>query len=92
MALRVSPQLEAKVEEIRISESYDSAEEVLADAVAALEEQIHERETAERVKLGFAQIERGEWIEFDPADGEARLKRARERASRGERPARHVCP
>ncbi|HRA47544.1 MAG TPA: hypothetical protein PK819_05680 [Thermomicrobiales bacterium] len=92
MVLQVSIQVKELVEAIQVSASYETTDDLLLDALTRLQQELRKQEDLEHVRLGFAQLERGEWVYFDPADSELRLARARERATRGDTPAPHVCP
>lgn len=72
---------------------YHSTDEVLEEALRLLEARDrHVQQLRDSVAEGFAAIERGEGIELTPESMEERVRRAAERARRGEQPHHDVFP
>lgn len=91
MTLHSSEILEL-VEELRVSGDYESQDAVVLEALQRLQQSLRDQQLRDHVAAGFAQLERGERVRWDPADIPARIADAKLRAERGEKPADHVVP
>ncbi len=89
----LTPQLEAKIEELMATGDYDDPEAVLTKALHLLEER--DRRLAQLRELlaeGEEGKSRGNAVEFTPELWEEIKQSARRRAVAGEKPSPHVCP
>lgn len=90
--INLSPGLVELIEQRVASGEYESAEAVLGEALALLDERDRVERLRAAIAVGDAQIARGEGIEWT-AERWAELDReVDERLRRGERPNPDVCP
>ncbi len=93
MVVQVTPQLEAKIEQLVASGHFADAGDVIDKAVQLLEER--ERKLARLRELlaeGEEDERNGNVIELTPELFEEIKQSARRRAQAGEKPSAHVCP
>jgi antitoxin ParD1/3/4 len=92
VSVTLTPQLEALVRQKVETGPYGSAEEVIEEALQALEE----RERFQRLRASLmeaeAEIERGEGVEWTPELMEHLKREANELRRQGAEPDRDVCP
>ncbi|MGH2561756.1 MAG: type II toxin-antitoxin system ParD family antitoxin [Thermomicrobiales bacterium] len=93
MNVRLSPSLEAMIQEKVESGDYSDASEVVEEALRFMEEQDRRtRHLKASVAEGFAQIERGESVELTPEHMERIMQRAAENARVGKSVKDDVTP
>jgi putative addiction module CopG family antidote len=92
MSVRVAPDVEAMIREKVTAGRYDDEDEVLREALRALDER--DRLCALRASLVRAneQIERGEYVEWSPDFMEQLSREADELVAQGYQPKPDVCP
>jgi antitoxin ParD1/3/4 len=94
MTLTLPPDIAAIIQAKVESGRYDDADEVMREALAALE--AHEQEKMERflaaIAIGDEQIARGETIEWDPNTMDEIWADALEDFRNGVKPDPDVCP
>lgn len=92
MALTLTSRIEALVLEQVESGQYQSADEVIEEALQALRDRDALQGLREKLQIGKDQILRGESFEFSTSWSEDRWERAVERAKAGETPSPDVSP
>jgi antitoxin ParD1/3/4 len=93
MAIQLSPEIEARIQQKVAEGAFPDADEVIREAMRLLDAQ--ERQLEElRAKLqsGLDQLDRGEGIPFTPELVEEMRREAADRFRRGERPNPDVVP
>ena len=92
MNVSLTPQLEAMIRQRVESGRYNSASEVVREALRLLEERDRLEHLRSLIAVGVAEAERGELIDFTPELMDQIARRAKERIRRGEAPDPDVCP
>lgn len=92
MAVSLTPELEAIIQERVDSGRYGSASEVVQEALRLLEERDRVEHLRSLIAVGLEQAQRGELIEFTPELLESIDRRAEEWFRSGVEPDPDVCP
>jgi antitoxin ParD1/3/4 len=92
MNIVLSPQSAELIQQMVASGRYQSAGEVLEDALLALDEQLRLERLRAAIAIGDEQIERGEYDLFTPQLAERLRQEAVALARRGQKPDPDVCP
>ena len=92
MTVTLTPRIEALIRERVESGHYHSPDEVIEDALQALQDREAIQRLREILQVGRDQIRRGEAIEFTREWSDEQWQRALERAKAGETPDPLVCP
>ncbi len=93
MAIQLSPEIEARIQQKVAAGAFPDADEVIREAMRLLDEQ--ERQLDElraKLQIGLDQLDRGESAPFTPELVEQMRCEAENRLRRGERPNPDVCP
>ena len=92
MNVSLTPELEAMIRQQVDSGRYNSASEVVREALRLLEEHQRVQHLRSLLAVGLEQAQRGELVEFTPELLEDIHRRAEEGFRRGEKPKPDVCP
>jgi putative addiction module CopG family antidote len=92
MAVTLAPQIEDLIQRKVEAGPYSSPDEVVMEALQALEERERLQYLCAKLHIGLDQVERGEVVAFTPEWRAERLRLAVERAAAGEKPHSDVCP
>jgi antitoxin ParD1/3/4 len=92
MTVTLTPEAEALVRRKVDAGPYQTAEEVIREALRALEERDRLNELRAKLQIGLDQLDRGERVPFTPEWRADRLQVAIQRATDGELPDPDVCP
>ena len=92
MTITLTPQLEALIRQKVEAGPYATADEVIEEALQALEERERLQQLRAKLQIGLDQIERGEVIEYTSELHEQIRQSARHRVLAGEKPNPDVCP
>ena len=92
MAVTLAPQDEDLIQQKIEAGPYSSVDELIQEALEALDERERLHNLCAKLQRGLDQIERGEVVEFTPDWRAERLRLAFERAAAGEEPHPDVCP
>jgi antitoxin ParD1/3/4 len=92
MALTLTSRIEALVLERVESGEYRSADEVIEEALQALQDRDALQDLRRKLQIGRDEIARGESVVFTPSWSDDRWQRAIKRAKAGETLNPDVCP
>ena len=92
MNVSLTPELEAMIRQQVDSGRYNSASEVVREALRLLDEHQRVQHLRSLLAVGLEQAQRGELVEFTPEWIEGLDRRVEERFLRGEEPNPDVCP
>ena len=92
MAVTLAPQIEDLIQQKVEAGPYSTADELIQEALQALEEREGLQYIRTKLQVGLEQVDRGEVVEFTPEWRVERLRLAFERAAAGETPHPDVCP
>ncbi len=92
MAVTLAPQDEDLIQQKIEAGPYRSVDELIQEALEALDERERLHNLRAKLQRGLDQIERGEVVEFTPDWRAERLRLAFERAAAGANPHPDVCP
>jgi antitoxin ParD1/3/4 len=92
MNVSLTPQLEAMIRQRVESGRYNSASEVVREALRLLEERERVQHLRSLLAVGLEDERRGELVEFTPDWVQDLDRRVEERFLRGEEPNPDVCP
>jgi putative addiction module CopG family antidote len=92
MSVRVAADVEARIREKVTTGRYDDEDEVLREALQALDERDRLRDLRESLVRAREQVNRGEYVEWSPDFMDRLIAEADELFARGYEPKRDVCP
>lgn len=92
MALTLDPETEALIRQRVESGQFDSAGDVVAEALRALDEREKLHSLRAKLRAAAEQIDRGEGVELTDEQWQAIRERAIRRAAAGDLPSPDVCP
>ncbi|MGH2534564.1 MAG: type II toxin-antitoxin system ParD family antitoxin [Thermomicrobiales bacterium] len=92
MTVTLAPHLEALVWQKVEAGPYRTADEVIQEALEALEEREQLQQLRAKLQVGIDQLDRGEGVPFTSEWRAERLRVAARRARAGETPSPDVCP
>lgn len=92
MSVQVASDVEAMIREKVNAGRYDDADEVLREALRALEERDQLRDLRASLIRAKEQVERGEFVEWSPTFMDEVSREADELIAQGYEPKRDVCP
>jgi antitoxin ParD1/3/4 len=92
MTMILTPRLEALVRQKVAAGPYRTADEVIQEALDALEEREQVQQLRSKLQIGIDQLNRGEGVPFTPEWRTERRRVAVQRARAGETPSPDVCP
>jgi antitoxin ParD1/3/4 len=92
MSVQVAPEIEAMIREKVSAGRYGSADEVLREALQALEERDRLQDLRASLVRAKEQVARGEFVEWSPDFMDQLSQEADELTARGYEPKPDVCP
>ncbi|HET8522163.1 MAG TPA: type II toxin-antitoxin system ParD family antitoxin [Thermomicrobiales bacterium] len=92
MAMTLTPRIEALIRQKIDTGPYRTVDEVIREALEALEERDRLQHLRAKLQVGIDQLDRGESVPFTSEWRADRLRVANERARKGETPNPDVCP
>jgi antitoxin ParD1/3/4 len=92
MNVTLTPHAEALVRRQIEAGRFQTADEVIDEALGALDERERLEQLRAKLQSGIDQLDRGESVLFTPEWSADRARIARERAAAGEVPDPSVCP
>lgn len=92
MNVSLTPELEAMIRQQVDSGRYNSASEVVREALRLLDEHQRAQHLRSLLALGLEDERRGDLVDFTPELLEDIYRRAEDRFRRGEEPDPDVCP
>ncbi|HUG63456.1 MAG TPA: type II toxin-antitoxin system ParD family antitoxin [Methylomirabilota bacterium] len=92
MSVDLAPHVEALIREKIEAGPYRTADEVIHEALQALEERERLQRLRAMLQVGLDQLDRGEGVEFTPEWSAQRRRLAVQRAEAGEKPHPDVWP
>jgi antitoxin ParD1/3/4 len=92
MSVTLSPRAEALIQVKLVGGRYRDVDEVIEEALLALDERERLETLRAKLQIGIDQLDRGEGVLFTPEWSAERARIARERAAAGEAPDPDNCP
>lgn len=92
MSVQVAPDIESMIQEKVSAGRYDDADEVLREALQALDERDRLRDLRASLVRANEQVKRGEFVEWTPDFMEQLSQEADELSAQGYQPKSAVCP
>lgn len=92
MNVTLTPRAESVIRRQIEAGGFETADEVIEEALGALDERERLDQLRARLQSGIEQLDRGEGVLFTPEWSADRARTARKRAAAGEVPDPDVCP
>jgi antitoxin ParD1/3/4 len=92
MSVTLAPELADRIREKIAAGRYRTANEVVEEALQALDERERLEQLRAKLQVGIDQLDRGEGIPFTPELLDEIDREVDERLRRGEQPSPDVCP
>jgi antitoxin ParD1/3/4 len=92
MTVTLSPELEALIRRKVEAGEYQSADQIIEEALQLLDERDRERRLDEALALEYERCQRGQVVRWTPELMEQLDREVEERVRRGDKPNSDVCP